>query len=232
MQGILLIDDDIELAEMLAEYLTLEGFKVSCAYDGESGAQKTVSENYEVIVLDVMLPKLNGFDALTRIRQQSQVPIIMLTAKGDDVDRIVGLEMGADDYLPKPCSPRELVARIRAILRRTSQKPQDHQNAQKNEILKTGKIEIRPASRDVLLQGELLELTSSEYSILLVLVQQAGQIVSKDKLSLLALNRKLTPYDRSVDMHLSNLRRKLGCRADGQSMIRTIRSIGYQFTGA
>lgn len=232
MRGILLIDDDIELTEMLAEYLSLEGFEVSCAYDGESGAQKAISEKYEVVVLDVMLPKLNGFDALTRIRQQSQVPIIMLTAKGDGVDRIIGLEMGADDYLPKPCNPRELVARIRAILRRAPQIQQDLLATQNNEVLKVGNIEIRPASRDVLLHGELLELTSSEYSILLVLIKKAGRVVSKEDLSLLALNRKLTPYDRSLDMHLSNLRRKLGCRTDGQLIIRTVRGVGYQYTGS
>ncbi len=231
MQSILLIDDDVELTEMLAEYLNLEGFEVSCAHDGESGAQKAISEIYEVIVLDVMLPKLNGFDVLTRIRQQSQVPIIMLTAKGDGVNRIVGLEMGADDYLPKPCNPRELVARIRAILRRTSKKLEISLINQKEKTLKTDDIEIRLATRDVFLQGELLELTSSEYNILIILIQQPGQIVSKDNLSLLALNRKLTAYDRSIDMHLSNLRRKLGCREDGQPMIRTVRGAGYLYTG-
>jgi two-component system response regulator CpxR len=231
MQDILLIDDDIELTEMLAEYLNLEGFEVNCAHDGESGAQKAISETYDVIVLDVMLPKLNGFDALTRIRQQSQVPIIMLTAKGDGVDRIVGLEMGADDYLPKPCNPRELVARIRAILRRTSKKLESPLIDQKQNRLKTNDIEIRLATRDVFLQGKLLELTSSEYNILVILIQQPGQVVSKDDLSLLALNRKLTAYDRSIDMHLSNLRRKLGCRADGQPMIRTVRGAGYLYTG-
>ncbi len=204
---------------------------LSCAHDGESGAQKALSEIYEVIVLDVMLPKLNGFDALTRIRQQSQVPIIMLTAKGDGVNRIVGLEMGADDYLPKPCNPRELVARIRAILRRTSKKLEIPLINQKDKTLITGDIEIRLASRDVFLQGDLLELTSSEYNILVILIQQPGQIVSKGDLSLLALNRKLTAYDRSIDMHLSNLRRKLGCRADGQLMIRTVRGVGYLYTG-
>ncbi len=230
MRTILLVDDDVELTEMLAEYLSLEGFEVSCTYDGESGAEEAISGNYAVVVLDVMLPKLNGFDALRRIRQHSQVPIIMLTARGDGVDRIVGLEMGADDYLPKPCNPRELVARVRAILRRTQSPQQNQQPVQTNEILMVGDIEIRPASRDVLLRGELLELTSSEYSILLVLINEAGQVVSKDSLSLQALNRKLTAYDRSVDMHLSNLRRKLGNRPDGQPIIRTVRGIGYQYT--
>ncbi len=232
MRRILLVDDDVELTEMLAEYLGLEGFEVHCAFDGEKGAEEAISGEYEVVVLDVMLPKLNGFEALTQIRQQSQVPVIMLTARGDGVDRIVGLEMGADDYLPKPCNPRELVARIRAILRRTQRMPQDPQLAKANEILEVGDVEIRPRSRDVFLRGELLDLTTSEYAILRVLVNEAGQVVTKDSLSMQALNRKLTPYDRSVDMHLSNLRRKLGNRADGQPMIRTVRGIGYQYTGS
>ncbi|MCU7876515.1 MAG: response regulator transcription factor [Candidatus Thiodiazotropha sp. (ex Lucinoma borealis)] len=231
MSRVLIVDDDIELCEMLAEYLGTEGFTVDVVQDGERDAQQALSDSYDVVVLDVMLPKLNGFDALRRIRAESKTPILMLTARGDDVDRIVGLEMGADDYLPKSCNPRELVARLRAILRRMHQSHFSHGEVRRNTILCVGEIEVHPASRHVMRTGETLELTSTEYNLLEVLVRNAGQVVTKEALSELALGRKLARYDRSVDMHLSKLRRKLGTGPAGQPFIQTVRGVGYQFTG-
>lgn len=228
MSQILLVDDDVELCEMLVEYLGSEGFTVDVAHDGESGVQRALSGDYAVVVLDVMLPALNGFDALRRIRAESAMPILMLTARGDDVDRIVGLEMGADDYLAKPCNPRELVARLRAILRRVQPSLSAHNERHPAGILRCGNIEVRPASRQVIYMEKMLELTSTEYNILEVLVRQAGQVVTKETLSEQALGRKLTRYDRSIDMHVSKLRHKLGTDPDAQALIQTVRGIGYQ----
>jgi len=227
MTRILLVDDDVELCEMLAEYLGPEGFEVDLVHDGEDGARQAAAGHYDAVLLDVMLPRLNGFDALRRIRADSRVPVLMLTAKGDAVDRIVGLEMGADDYLPKPCDPRELVARLRAILRRTGSAGDGRQ---REETLRVGDVELRASARIVLRGGRKLELTSTEYNILEVLLREAGRVVSKADLSEQALGRKLAHYDRSIDMHLSKLRRKLGAAADGRSLIETVRGMGYQFT--
>ncbi len=230
MTKVLLVDDDVELCEMLSEYLAPEGFDVDASHDGESGAQRGVDEDFDVVVLDVMLPGLNGFDVLNRIRSASQVPVLMLTARGDDLDRIVGLEMGADDYLPKPCNPRELVARLRAILRRTQSIASAQSAATKDEVLRCGELELRPGSRLAKLGNQALDLTSTEYSLLEMLVRQAGQVVSKDQLSEQALGRELARYDRSIDVHLSNLRRKLGTEKDQASYIQTVRGMGYQLT--
>ncbi len=229
MSRILLVDDDVELCEMLAEYLAPEGFAVESVYDGEKGARQAVSGGYDLVVLDVMLPQLNGFDALRRIRAQSKVPVLMLTAKGDDVDRIVGLEMGADDYLPKPCNPRELVARLRAILRRTSE-PAGGADSAPEDALRVGELEVRPDARLARHRGHKLELTSTEYTVLEFLVRNAGKVVPKAALSEQALGRSLALHDRSLDMHVSNLRRKLGVTDDGQPMIETVRGVGYQLT--
>ena len=229
MNRVLLVDDDIELCEMLAEYLGTEGFAVDAAHDGESGTQQALSGNYEVVVLDVMLPKRNGFESLQRIRAESQTPVLMLTARGDDIDRIVGLEMGADDYLPKPCNPRELVARLRAILRRTQLPPIGTTDAGM-ETLCIGSLEVHPASRRVVRAGEILALTSAEYNLLELLVRNAGRVVTKEILSEQALGRKLARYDRNIDMHVSKLRRKLGQGPDGQPLIQTVRGVGYQLT--
>ncbi|MEN8179563.1 MAG: response regulator transcription factor [Pseudomonadota bacterium] len=225
---ILIVDDDIEFCEMLTEYLETEDFRVDSEHDGERGAQQALSGIYDVIVLDVMLPKLNGFDALQRIRTESPIPILMLTARGDDVDRIIGLEMGADDYLPKPCNPRELLARLRALLRRSAQIRRDVAGATCEDILCTGDLEVHPASRQVTRGGIKLELTSTEYNLLEMLVRNAGRVVTKESLSEMVLGRKLTAYDRSIDMHISKLRRKLEQGQDGESIIQTVRGIGYQ----
>ncbi|MGA7801847.1 MAG: response regulator transcription factor [Gammaproteobacteria bacterium] len=226
MTRVLLVDDDLELCEMLAEYLTVEGFTVETAHDGEAGAARAAAQGgYDVVVLDVMLPRLNGFEALRRIRQSSAVPVLMLTAKGDEVDRIVGLEMGADDYLPKPCNPRELVARLRAILRRTAA---EHGEGAGDMVLRAGGVSVRPAGRTAEWRGQSLDLTSTEYNLLEVLVREAGRVVTKAELSEQALGRQLARYDRSIDMHVSKLRRKLGAAPDGRSPIQTVRGVGYQ----
>lgn len=219
MPHILIIDDDIELCEMLSEYLQIEGFTVGSTHDGITGIQHALSQTYDAVILDVMLPSADGFTVLRKIREHSQTPILMLTAKGDDIDRIVGLEMGADDYLPKPCNPRELVARLRAILRRTQVKIA-------GKILTSGQLEIHPTSRLVIFANNTLSLTSTEYNLLEVLIKNKGAVVTKQTLSKEAMGRKLTSYDRSIDMHLSKLRQKLG--NSGQQIIQTVRGIGYQ----
>lgn len=222
MSKLLLIDDDIELCELLSEYLQAEGFSVDVVNDGSEASEQAQKVPYELLILDVMLPGKSGFDVLRELRSASyRTPVIMLTAKGDDVDRIVGLEMGADDYLPKPCNPRELVARIRAILRRSDNQADD------DKLLSSNGIEIHPHSREVYLNGEQLELTSSEYNILLYLIQRQGKVVSKSELTEKALHRKLTAYDRSIDMHVSNLRNKLQQTDADTQRIKTIRGIGY-----
>jgi len=225
MTKLLLIDDDKELSSMLGEYLAAEGFVIDHAYNGREGVDKALSNQYDALILDVMMPELDGFEVLRRIRTESAVPVIMLTAKGDDVDRIVGLEIGADDYLPKPFNPRELLARLRAILRRA----QSVQQPQQDQTLAIGSLEIAPASRSALVSGNPLDLTSTEFNLLHVLVKQAGQIVSKENLSEHGLGRSLEKYDRSIDMHMSNLRKKLAQKDIGE-MIITVRGQGYQLS--
>jgi len=219
---ILIIDDDIELCNMLAEYLKSEDFVVNMAHDGQAGVAQINANSYDAVVLDVMMPKMDGFSVLRELRPTNTTPIIMLTAKGDDIDRIVGLEMGADDYLPKPCNPRELVARIKAVLRRTQL------TAPIQDEIKTGDIIVTPKSRKAFKNNSEIPLTSSEYNLLEVLARQVGQVVAKETLSEQALGKKLTAYDRSIDMHMSKLRQKLG--DDNQQLIQTVRGMGYQLT--
>ena len=226
MTRVLLVDDDLELAAMLKEYLGQEGFEATTVTDGEAGVAEALTGQYAIAVLDVMMPRLNGVDALRRIRQESRLPVLMLTARGDDVDRIVGLELGADDYVPKPCSPRELVARLRAILRRTDIPETTAANA--DELI-VGPLHLWPARREARWAGRPLTLTSTEFTLLEVLVSHAGQGVSKNTLSEKALGRPLARFDRSVDVHVSSLRHKLAPREDGRSWIQTVRGQGYQF---
>lgn len=228
MNKILIIDDDEELCELVSEYLTVEGFEVSSVNDGESGLKAALSGDHDMAILDVMLPKMNGFDVLRNLRAESKLPVIMLTARGDDMERIVGLEIGADDYLPKPFNPRELAARLRAILRRAAD-PEIEIDGQL-EKLSVDDVEISPASRIATLNGKEINLTSVEFELLLDLLRSAGTIVKKEDLSERVLERKLSPFDRSLDMHISNLRKKLGSRADGSDRIKTIRSVGYIYT--
>jgi two-component system OmpR family response regulator len=228
MSRLLLVDDDVELCAMLADYLVPEGFEVESVHDGEQGVRRAVDGGFDLVVLDVMLPRVSGTEILRRIRRESQVPVLMLTAKGDDVDRIVGLELGADDYLPKPCNPRELVARLRAILRRTGAEGARDPFARETEI-RVGAVVVRPTQRVAECRGKPLDLTSTEFNLLEVLMRNAGRVVGKAELSQRALGRALTRYDRSVDMHVSNLRKKLNPLVDGRSPIQTVRGTGYQF---
>jgi len=230
MNRILLADDDVELCEMLKEYLQVEGLQVGMAHDGEAALNQARTDNFDLVVLDVMMPKLNGFDVLRELRKDSLIPVLMLTARGEDVDSIVGLELGADDYLPKPCNPRVLVARIRAILRRAQSQTQHDKETALPETLTLDDLEIHMGSRTVTLDGETIIMTSTEYSVLEVLLREAGHVVSKAELSERALSRELTRYDRSIDMHLSSLRKKLGPLANGEERIKTVRGVGYQYT--
>ena len=223
MLRVLLIDDDIELCQMMGEYLLAEDFALEIANDGEAGARQALSGNFDLVVLDVMMPRFNGFDVLRLIRANSQIPVIMLTAKGDEIDRIIGLELGADDYLSKPFNPRELVARLRAIQRRVSTR-----NQQIGEVISAGGIAIHPAERIIKWHGKKLEITTTEYSLLEVLARNAGRVVSKTELYEQALGRPESRYDRSIDVHVSNLRHKLGMLEDGRSPIQTVRGVGYQ----
>jgi two-component system response regulator CpxR len=224
---ILLVDDDEELCELIVDYLRVEGFEVECAHDGASGAQEMLSGKYDLVILDVMLPKMNGFDVLRKVRETSNVPILMLTARGDAMERIVGLEIGADDYLAKPFNPRELVARLRAILRRAENKTTEQQ---RGEHLAVEDIEVSTAARSVKINAGEIELTGVEFDLLANLLRQAGKVVNREDLSRAVLGRSLSPFDRSLDMHISNLRKKLGARADGHDRIKTIRSVGYIYT--
>jgi two-component system OmpR family response regulator len=226
MLKVLLIDDDVELVGMLGEYLEQEGFEVKAVHDGDLGLQEALTGDYAIAVLDVMMPRLNGIETLRRIRMKSRMPIIMLTAKGDDTDRIVGLELGADDYVPKPCTPRELTARIRAILRRMQSSMNDEGATQALEV---GPLKMWPSQRRAEWDGRALDLTSTEFNLLEVLVRQAGQPVSKNKLSEQGLGRPLARFERSIDVHMSSIRHKLGALPDGRSCIQTVYRQGYQF---
>ena len=225
MIRILLVDDDLELCSMQGQYLSNEGFAVQMYHDGESGLEEALSGDYDLILLDVMMPKLNGSEVLRRLRIHSNVAVLMLTAKGDDIDRIIGLELGADDYVSKPCTPRELVARVRAILRRADP---DKQDSGQLQPLKVGALTISAASRSAAWQDNLLDLTSTEFNLLEILCRRAGRTISKEDLSMHTLGRPLARYDRSIGGHVSNLRQKLGVLKDGRSPIQTVRGIGYQ----
>ena len=228
MDKILIIDDDEDLCELVTEYLGVEGFEIESVNDGETGLSRALSGEYDMAILDVMLPKMNGFDVLRNLRAESKLPVIMLTARGDDMERIVGLEIGADDYLPKPFNPRELAARLRAILRRA--RDTNAETGEAAEKITVDGICISPSSRSAVLDDKEITLTSVEFELLLELLREAGKIIKKENLSERVLERKLSPYDRSLDMHISNLRKKLGVRSDGSERIKTIRSVGYIYT--
>jgi two-component system response regulator CpxR len=224
MNQVLLIDDDTELVGMFSEYLEQEGFRVACAHDGEAGAREALSGQYVIAILDVMMPRMNGIETLRRIRAASRMPILMLTGRGDDADRILGLELGADDYVTKPCTPRELTARVRAILRRT----QSASNDSVGITLTVGKLAMMPEQRRATWDGQPLELTSTEFNLLEVLARNAGRPVSKNDLSEQGLGRPLARFDRNIDVHLSSLRHKLGTLSDGRSCLQTVYRLGYQ----
>lgn len=231
MERVLVVDDDEEVCELAAEYLQPEGFQVEAVHDGEQSVQRILSGDYALVVLDVMLPGLGGFEVLRRVRAAdgpgARTPVLMLTARGDEVDRIVGLEIGADDYLPKPCNPREMVARIRAILRRTRSGDTPVLPAQRH--LRVGDVALDPTARVAHLAGAPLDLTSLEFDLLKILLAEAGQVVRREAISQQVFGRKLLPFDRSIDTHISNLRKKLGPHPDGMDRIKTVRGMGYVY---
>ena len=221
MTRVLLVDDDVELSGMLREYLQQEGFDATAVHDGETGVTEALSGRFAIVVLDVMMPRLNGVEVLRRIRRASTVPVLMLTAVGSEADRVLGLELGADDYVPKPCTPRELAARLRAILRRTQ--PAEGTAAP----VVAGRLEMRPERRTAEWKGRPLPLTSTEFNLLAVLARNGGRVVSRAELSEQALGRPLERFERSIDVHVSSLRQKLGPLDDGRSVIQTVRGQGF-----
>ncbi len=224
MERILLADDDAGLCELLTEFLESEGFKIESIHDGGKVVSKVLAERYSLVILDVMLPGLSGMEVLKEIRRQSDIPVLMLTARGDDVDRIVGLELGADDYLPKPFNPRELVARIRAVLRRGRL---DGSRISQAGVYRVGDMVIDPAARHVSTGDTRIDLTTVEFDLLEILAQSSGTAMSRESLVKSVLKRPFSPFDRSLDVHISNLRRKIGTYSDGSERIKTIRGLGY-----
>ena len=222
MANILLVDDDTELTSLLKEVLTYEGFNVTEANDGEAGLA-AVSETTDLILLDVMMPKMNGMDMLKKLREHWEVPVLMLTAKGEEIDRVIGLELGADDYLPKPFSDRELLARIKAILRRTH----SSSSAKAGDCIQYQGIKVYPGKQEAFCNSEPLDLTTTEFALLSYFVQHPGEGITKESLSLDVLGKRLAPFDRAIDMHVSNLRKKLPERSDGKPRIKTLRGRGY-----
>jgi two-component system, OmpR family, response regulator len=224
MTKVLLIDDDVELVDLLKEYLEQDGFAITAAHNGVDGLAHAITGQFAIAVLDVMMPRMQGMETLRQLRARSQMPVLMLTAKGDDADRILGLELGADDYVSKPCTPRELSARIRAILRRTQQSGTAAEGATQ---LIVGKLSMWPEQRRVHWDGDAVALTSTEFNLLEVLARNAGHTVSKQELSEKGLFRPLARFDRNVDVHMSSLRHKLGTLLDGRSCIQTVHRQGY-----
>ncbi len=225
MPRILIIDDDRDLAAMLADYLRPEGFVVEVAHEGEEGLRQALAIEYGLVILDVMLPRVSGFDVLRRLRAQSQCPVIMLTARGEEIDRIVGLEIGADDYLAKPFSARELLARMNAILRRT----RTDANATPDDVLAIGDVVLDARARTVRHLGRLVDLTSLEFDVLNALLVSAGHLVSREALFRTLLQRDYSVFDRSIDNHVSALRRKLGAQVGGTERIKSVRNAGYVY---
>jgi two-component system response regulator CpxR len=226
MEDVLLIDDDVELCSMLKDYLEKYGFRVSAVHRGDTGLKAALDHRYSLVLLDVMLPGIDGFEILKKIRADSEMNVLMLTARGEDVDRIVGLEIGADDYLPKPFNPRELLARMRAILRRTATAGTPNEL----RLLRVDDLELDSAARTVLQNGRSVELTGVEFALLEVLMHSPGKVIAREELAEVVLGRKFNPLDRSLDMHLSRLRKKLAEGSAHEDRVKTIRGAGYQLT--
>jgi DNA-binding response OmpR family regulator len=222
---ILVIDDDVEMTEMLAEFLEPEGFSIEVRHEGEAGLKRALQGSCTLVILDVMLPRINGLEVLRRLRAACETPVLMLTARGDAVDRIVGLQTGADDYLPKPFDPQELVARVRAILRRTA--PAASRSEQPGDVVVIGDINLDSRARTVRRGGDYIELTAAEFSLLRVFVRSAGRVISREELFRDVLEREFSLFDRSIDNHVSSLRKKLGPQPGGRERIRAVRSSGY-----
>ncbi len=222
MESVLIVDDDVGLCELLAERLRTEDLTLEAVHDGARGLERALSREHALVILDLMLPRLNGLEVLRRLRAHSQIPVLILTARGEDVDRILGLELGADDYLPKPFNPRELIARIRAILRRAAA------SGLPGDPLAVGVMRLDPALREAWVSGSRLELTSIEFALLETFLHNAGRILSRESLTETVLGRKSSPFDRAIDVHVSNLRKKLGAAQEGE-WIKAIRGNGYLF---
>ena len=219
-RSVLLIDDDVELGVAMREYFARRQIDLEAVHDPRRGLARALAGVHDLVLLDVMMPGLDGLELLRLLRRQSRVPVIMLTAKTRQMDRVAGLDAGADDYLPKPFGPEELLARIRAVLRRAGL------SSQQAEILEVDGITLIPAAREVLFEGSVLGITSIEYDILEYLIRSAGRIVSREAITTAIYHRRVTPFDRALDMHVSNLRKKLGQKG---SLIRTVRGVGYLF---
>lgn len=236
MSKILLVDDDVELTNLLAELLSLEGFDIHVVHNGQEALTELELQTYDIILLDIMMPVLNGIETLKQLRQKLTTPVLMLSARDDDIDRVLGLELGADDYLPKPFNDRELVARIKAILRRTAGNsplatdvitPSSQTAEENSKQLSFGGVELHPGRQQGIFEGKDLELTGTEFALLQMLMRNPGQILSRELLSLEILGKRLTPYDRAIDMHISNLRKKLPERNDNLPWFKTLRGRGY-----
>ena len=225
MANILLIDDDTELTSLLKDILSFEGFTVTEANDGYAGLE-AINNDIDLILLDVMMPKLNGMETLKKLRESWETPVLMLTAKGEEIDRVIGLELGADDYLPKPFSDRELLARIRAILRRT-QSNGSTEKATNSDCIRYQDLAVYPGKQEAYCNEQLLDLTTTEFALLSHLIQNPGQVITKESLSLDVLGKRLAAFDRAIDMHISNLRKKVPERPDGKARIKTLRGRGY-----
>ncbi|MBS1227783.1 MAG: two component transcriptional regulator, winged helix family [Proteobacteria bacterium] len=225
---VLLVDDDVELIEMLRDYLQRDGFAVDAVHDGTTAVTAALCGDYAIAVLDVMMPGMGGIEVLRQIRAKSVMPVLMLTALGDDAERIDGLELGADDYVPKPCTPRELAARIRAILRRTAGAEPSTEADSAPTVVSVGDLVLWPEQRRAAWAEQPLDLTCTEFNLLEVLARHAGHAVSKDQLSQQGLGRALSRFDRSIDVHVSSIRHKLAPLADGRSRIQTVFRKGYQ----
>lgn len=225
MANILLIDDDTELTSLLKDILSFEGFTVTEANDGYAGLE-AINNDIDLILLDVMMPKLNGVETLKKLRESWETPVLMLTAKGEEIDRVIGLELGADDYLPKPFSDRELLARIRAILRRT-QSNGSTEKATSSDCIRYQDLAVYPGKQEAYCNEQLLDLTTTEFALLSHLIQNPGQVITKESLSLDVLGKRLAAFDRAIDMHISNLRKKVPERPDGKARIKTLRGRGY-----
>lgn len=233
MSKILLIDDDIEFTELLTELLSLEGFNMTVVHNGQEGLDELSTNQYDLVLLDVMMPVLNGIETLKQLRQKHSIPVLMLSARDDEIDRVLGLELGADDYLPKPFNDRELVARMKAILRRTLPQQVEyteslsHGVSTSSKYLEFASVQLHSGKQEVSYKGDILDLTGTEFALLHLLMKNPGEILSRELLSVEVLGKQLTPYDRAIDMHISNLRKKLPEREDGLPWFKTLRGKGY-----
>jgi DNA-binding response OmpR family regulator len=227
MPRLLIADDDVELCNLLRQYFDMEGMALDAVHDGNAVLPTLQQSAFDLLILDIMLPGQQGLEVLRQVRRSNTIPVLMLTARGEEMDRIIGLELGADDYLPKPSSPRELVARVRSILRRSLITQEDKQGA---AVLRLEDLELHTATRQVFCAGHKILLTGAEFSVLQELLRAPGQIIDKSELFQRALGRRLQAFDRSLDMHISNLRKKLGAHPDGEARIIAVRGAGYVLT--